>query len=377
MMKDKWTNRTSKQRWFYTIVILLFLASVLFVNNNHSFYEHPIAQVVETTLVETEEITDMNDNKDVTYTQNIVAKMKSGTHKGELLHLANTYSASGAYDQPYKIGTELFVAIQKDEERTSPLTGTVKDVKRDKYILIVAWVFIFTLLFIGKKQGFFSIIGLAINATLLSLALDVYVHNAGSNLLLIACISAVLFTIISLVLLNGMNEKTYAAIIATIIGTFLSLLIAYVVIWGTGEKGLHYEEMQFLTRPYQPIFMAGLFLGSLGGVMDIAITMASSLFGLYEKDNHITTKTLHVSGREIGKDIMGTMTNILFFVYISGSIPMLILYLSNGAPLSFTFNINLSLEIARALAGGIGIVLAIPISLYTSIFFINRKRVKG
>lgn len=71
---------------------------------------------------------------------------------------------------------------------------------------------------------------------------------------------------------------------------------------------------------------------------------------------------------------MGTMTNILFFAYISGSIPMLLLFLKNASLWGFTLSMNLSLELARALAGGIGIVLAIPIGLYISIFFVNRKR---
>lgn len=108
--------------------------------------------------------------------------------------------------------------------------------------------------------------------------------------------------------------------------------------------------------------------------MDVAITMFSSIFELYEKDNNIRDQALKTSGLDIGKDIMGTMTSILFFVYISGSLPMLILYLKNAAPLGFTLSLNLSLEIARALAGGIGIVLTIPIGLYTAIFFIRRKR---
>ncbi|HSH25985.1 MAG TPA: YibE/F family protein, partial [Massilibacterium sp.] len=46
-------------------------------------------------------------------------------------------------------------------------------------------------------------------------------------------------------------------------------------------------------------------------------------------------------------------------------------------PLGATLSMNLSLEIARALAGGIGVVLTIPISLYTSIFFVNRERAKS
>jgi uncharacterized membrane protein len=53
---------------------------------------------------------------------------------------------------------------------------------------------------------------------------------------------------------------------------------------------------------------------------------------------------------------------------------MIILYLKNNSALGFTLSMNLTLELARALAGGIGIVLTIPIGLYVSIFFINRKR---
>lgn len=364
------------QIFWYSIVLLIFISSVFFVFHNHSFYERPIAEVIEIELGDSTEMIDLHENKDHLYTQRIVAKIKNGDHKGQLIHLKNEYSRSGAYDQEYQIGNELFVSINTKKKENTDLIGTIMEVKRDKYVLLVAWVFIFTLLFVGKKQGLFSIISLAVNAVLLSYALDVYLNTSGASLLWICSISVILFTIISLLLVNGFNEKTYAAIVATLLGTFLSLFIIYLVMWLTAEKGLRYEEMQFITRPYKEVFMAGLFIGSLGAVMDVAITMSSSIFGLYEKDHNIPVKALKTSGMEIGKDIMGTMTNILFFAYISGSIPMLILYLKNNSPLIFTLSMNLSLEMARALAGGIGIVLTIPIGLYTTIFFVNRKRAR-
>ncbi len=373
IIKTIWNERSYKQTLSYIVLFLCFVASVIFVNHNHSFYHKPIVEVIETTLVDTTPINDI----DSLFTQQLIAKLKNGPEKGQLIHIMNEYSSSGAYDQAYQPGNELFVSIDPGKEENGALSGTILDVKRDKYMLMVAWVFIFTLLIVGKKRGLFSIISLAVNAALLSYALDVYVNHFGVSLLVICSISAILFTVISLVLINGLNEKTYAAIVATLLGTFISLFIAYIAIWATSENGLRYEEMQFLTRPYQEVFMAGLFLGSLGGVMDIAITMSSSIFGLYEKDHQISLKALQQSGLEIGKDIMGTMTNILFFVYISGSIPMIILYLNNGVPLSYTLPMNLSLELARALAGGIGIVLAIPISLYASIFFVTRKKAKS
>ena len=229
---------------------------------------------------------------------------------------------------------------------------------------------------VGKKQGFFATVSLAVNIILLSYALDIYIAT-GLNLLWICGITVVLFTVTSLLFVNGFNGKTYAAIIATLLGTFISLLITYLAMWITSEQGLFYEEMQFLTRPYKLVFLAGLFIGSLGAVMDVAISISSALYELYQKNNDISDQALKASGMDIGKDIMGTMTNILFFAYVSGSMPVLILYLKNSSPLGFTLSINLSLELARALAGGIGIVITIPIGLYTSIYFIHRKRVKS
>lgn len=365
-----------KNSILYSIIAVCFVGSMLFVQNNYSFYDRPIAEIIETTLEDSVQVVDMYNNHDQLFTQQIIAEIKNGQEKGQQIHITNEYSTSGAYDHAYRVGNELFVSIDEQTKESGDLTGSISDVKRDKYILMIMWVFIFVLLLIGKKQGFFSIVSLAVNALLLSFALDVYVNNSTISLLWICGITVILFTVTSLLLVNGFNEKAYAAIVATLLGTFISLLIAYLVIWITEGNGLRYEEMNFLTRPYKMVFMAGLFVGSLGAVMDVAITMSSSIFGLYEKDNHISTKALKKSGLEIGKDIMGTMTNILFFAYISGSIPALILYIKNHTSLSFALSMNLSLELARALAGGIGIVLAIPIGLYTSIFFVNRKRHK-
>lgn len=373
---NKLKKMSYKHIILFTIIGLCFAASMIFVHHNYSFYERPIAEVTKTTLEDTTKATDMHHNEDQLFTQHITAELKNGAKKGQLIHLTNDYSSSGAYDQEYQVGNDLFVSIDKKTDGNKGLTGAIKDVKRDKYILMIAWVFVFILLIVGKRQGLFSIISLAVNAALLSYALDVYVNNDESSLLWICGISVVLFTVISLLLVNGFNEKTYAAIVATLIGTFASLLITYLVMNLTSENGLRYEEMEFLTRPYQLVFMAGLFIGSLGAVMDVAITMSSSIFGLYENNNDISVKALKASGMDIGKDIMGTMTNILFFAYISGSIPMIVLYLKNDSPWAFTISMNLSLELARALAGGIGIVLAIPIGLYTSIFFVKRKRAK-
>lgn len=365
---------TYKKKLFYVITALCFIGSLIFVNHNASFYERPVAKVTKTTLEHQSDVQDMHKNKDRIFNQRITAKLENGSQKGQLIHLSNQYSSSGANDQKYSIGDEVFVSIDKGNTSNKDISGSIIDKKRDKQLLLIAWIFIFTLLIVGKKQGFFSIISLIFNAVLLSFALDLYRKHPNIGLIFICGICILIFTVISLLLVSGFHAKTYAAIAATLAGTFVSLLITYLVMTAAGEKGLRYEEMQYLTRPYHTVFMAGVFIGSLGAVMDVAITMTSSVFGLYEENKSISLQALKRSGMEIGKDIMGAMTNILFFAYISGSIPMMLLYLKNDSPIGFTLSMNISLEIARALAGGIGIVLTIPASLYASIFFIKRKK---
>ncbi|EDL66643.1 YibE/F family protein [Bacillus sp. SG-1] len=370
-------NLSFKQLLAFAFLAICCIGSIFFVFHNQEFYDRPIAEVVSSTIVQETEAEDMNGNKDALFVQEIAGEIKNGEFEGKKIRLTNEFSSSGAYDQKYQTGNELFVSFDKDSLETGEeLRGTIQDVKRDQYLMIIAWVFILLLLFVGKKQGLFSLFSLAINALILSYALDIYVSSGDVSLIVVCSAAVILFTGISLLLVNGFNEKTYAAVVATLIVTFATLLISYIVVEASAGKGLHYEEMQFLTRPYKVVFMAGILVGCLGAVMDVAITLSSSIFGLYEKNHTISIEALKKSGFDIGKDIMGTMTNILFFVYISGAIPMLILFFKNASPLGFTLSLNLSLEVARALTGGIGIVLTIPIGIYTSIFFINRKRAK-
>src|SRR5699024_677824 len=110
-------NMTYRQKLLYIIVAFCFIVSIAFVYNNYSFYDRPIAQVIETNMEDTSEVTDQHHNKDKLFMQHIVAEVKNGEKKGQLIHLTNEYSSSGAYDQPYQSGNELFISIDKSKEK--------------------------------------------------------------------------------------------------------------------------------------------------------------------------------------------------------------------------------------------------------------------
>lgn len=363
--------KSKKKRIYnYSILVLCILASVWIIQNNFSLYQQPIARIIEVELIDTQETIDSFENKDQLFQQHVVAEIKNGDQIGERILLENQYSSSGAIDHEYQVGDDVFVNISSEKEQ--PLEGNIDGPKRDGFILLAAWLFILTVLLVGGRSGFFSLISLVVNVLVLIVAMRG--DTKGPGLLLICSGLVVFFTVVSLLLVSGKNEKTYAAIFATLTGTFSTLLIAYAVITWTAGRGLRYEEMAFITRNPQRVFLASILVGSLGAVMDIAITITSSLYELDDKNKRIPLKDLKHSGREIGKDIMGTMANVLFFAYVSGSIPMILFYLKNGMAINYTLAMNLSLELTRALVGSIGFVLTIPISIYTVMYLIGKRR---
>ena len=107
--------------------------------------------------------------------------------------------------------------------------------------------------------------------------------------------------------------------------------------------------------------------------MDVAITMAAAISELVEKDKNISIKNLKKSSKQIGKDIMSTMTNVLFFTYLCGGLPIFVLAIRNGFSVYNYISTNFSLELTRFLVGSIGIVMTIPIATFTCIRMIRNS----
>ena len=166
------------------------------------------------------------------------------------------------------------------------------------------------------------------------------------------------------------------AIISSITGVSITLLISMIVIHITNYSGLRFENMELLTRPYEGIFISEIILGGLGAIMDISISISSSLNELLQKDPKITSKQLIKSGYNIGRDIMSTMINVLFFTYICAVIPNLCILFRNGINLGSLINSYITLEMTRALIGAIGITITIPVSIYITVFMYKRRITK-
>ena len=93
----------------------------------------------------------------------------------------------------------------------------------------------------------------------------------------------------------------------------------------------------------------------------------------FVQNNKISRKQLIKSGFNIGKDIMSTMINVLFFTYICTGMANLTIYFRNGINLHSLMDQYISLEMTRALTGAIGITVTIPIAIYITLFIFKRR----
>lgn len=353
---------------YYSILILISLIAIIFTYNNHYFYKEPIAQIneIKEKHISTEEVT--FGYKDKVYKQEIKATILNGKHKGKKIYLENEYHLGEAYTQKYNKKDEVFISI--NETKSKIVNAHIEGYKRDKYIVILVVSFILVITLIGQLKGFLSIISVILNIIIYNII--VYLNTKDISLPILSYIGTILFSSICLTLVSGKNKKTLSAIISSIIGVTTTMLISLIVIHITKYSGVRFENMELLTRPYEGIFLSEIILGGLGAIMDISISISSSLNELIEKDPKISKKQLIKSGFNIGRDIMSTMINVLFFTYICTCIPNITILFRNGIPLNTLINEYTSLEMTRALTGAIGITLTIPISIYTTVFFYKR-----
>ena len=184
-----------------------------------------------------------------------------------------------------------------------------------------------------------------------------------SNVLEMCSRLVILFAVITLVGLNGIHKKTWAALFTTLIVLVMIMGIFDVVIHHAED--LDYSTMEYLGSIENPdeIFHAEILISGLGAIMDVAVAIAASLF-----------LELFKSGREIGYDIMGTMINVLLFVFGCGLIPMCLIRMNNDVSLITIIKLHIPCELCRFLVESIGIVLAIPISILVTSVMIKVAR---
>lgn len=332
-------------------------------------------------IIEAGPVEDILDNDFDMKSQQVKAKVISGKYKGELFDIQNDLSNNDVYDIIVEKGDKVVVMIQETEDGA---LAFISDYSRGDYTLYLAILFIVLILIIGGSKGVKAIISLGL--TLVSI---VYILLPailkGVNPIPISILISIGVTVITIFLVGGINNKSISTIIGTISGIIIAGLISYFV--GTKVKltGLHAEEASMLmyipqgiTFNFRNLLFSGIILGALGAIMDVGMSISSSIDEIHKANKSLTQKELFKSGMNVGKDIMGTMTNTLILAYAGSSIPILLIFMAYETSITKIMNLDIiATEIVRSLSGSIGLVLTIPITALVASILIKKEKGKN
>jgi len=200
----------------------------------------------------------------------------------------------------------------------------------------------------------------------------------------VSSLSAALITVLTFGIVSGLNIKSFSAAFGTLCGVLSASVIAYVTGSLANLTGLSSDEATMLVYipqnihfDFMGLLFAGIIIGTLGAVMDVAMSISSAMYEMKFLNPDITPGKLVKSGFNIGRDIMGTMTNTLILAYTGSSIFLMLVFLAYKTPLIRIINMDvIATEIIRATAGSIGIILSIPATVFLSAFLLNKYRSK-
>jgi uncharacterized membrane protein len=241
-----------------------------------------------------------------------------------------------------------------------------------------------TLLFVGATlllmgwQGARSLLGMGISL-LVIIGFVVPQILDGRNPVAVAILGSVVMMGISLYLVYGWKPKTHVAVA----GLFLSLVLtgflaAWSVNW-TRLSGYGAEEAAFLQvagvqLDPRGLLLAGIIIGTLGALDDIAVGQSSSIFELSRANPSLHWQALFTRGMTIGRDHIAAMVNTLLLAYVGTALPFLLLFAVYSEPLTMTLNREIiAEEIVRTLVGSLGLLAGMPLtSLIAALVAQNR-----
>lgn len=326
-----------------------------------------ILEITEDTEIQQEFPSEVGEDYEITYYK-VSIKVFSGKHSGEVIEAQHVIDKRMVYNLYVDQGDEVLIYLEEDEQGNI-LNAYIAEIYRQKYLTYLLIFFLLMLVAVGGIKGLKTIVTLAITAVaVLKLLLPGLLAGYSPVLLTVAICAMV--TALTLFIISGVNRKTISAIIGTTGGVLVAGILA--LIFGSLAKltGLGEQETQMLMFipqktgfDFEGLLFAGIILGALGAVMDVGMSIASSMSEIEAVKPDIKTKDLIKAGMNVGRDVMGTMSNTLILAYAGASMPLLLLFMAHDIPVQEFLNWDMiSSEVVRALAGSIGLVLTIPLT---------------
>lgn len=299
--------------------------------------------------------------------QTLTARFLEGERKGETITFENDYIQLEEGDTFY---ANYLITIDGLE------LYSVREVDRRGGLMLIAFLFIATVLFFGGMQGLRSLISLA--GSLLAIVfilVPALVAGHPPIPISIAVASVVLFSAIFLT--HGFNRRSTIAFLGTTFAVVLTGLLAYFSVSVTALTGFSTDESVYLNLntngelDFVGLLLAGIIIGALGVLDDIAVTQVAVVRELLHAGPTLTRWDVYRRALRVGREHTSALINTLVLAYTGVALPLLLLFsFSESGILSILNSELFATEIVRTLVGSIGLVATIPITTLLAVWLL-------
>lgn len=377
-------KRKSRAVLEFVLIVILSIAFIT-IGNNYCAYETTgsdakaeSAKVIKITDIYTEDIDGM-ENTVIEFQ----GKMLTGELKGQTLEMKQEINEV-TLDKPKPVKDGDRVLVSNTNMMGNGETGNEwYYFQQDRLpgLICLGIIFLAMLLLIGKMKGLTTIISLGFTG---AAVFCVYIPAilSGKDIYVTTVVITVYIIFASLMLLNGINKKTWCAIVGNVGGILLTALLAVIVNASLKITGMIDESYVYLANAgstfiidLRAIVWSCIIIGSLGAIMDVSMSIASAMHELAFEMKDRSFGRMVRSGMNIGRDAIGTMTITLVLAYTGSSIGSLLLFMVNNRSFNILMNLEMVVvEVIQAIVGSMGILLAVPITVVFAAWVFNRDK---
>ena len=304
--------------------------------------------------------------------QRALIRLTTGEFAGQTQEL---YYMIGYFVGPKLAPGDAITVLQiRDEE-----TGALQEVTYFQYdrigaVLLVLGLFVLAVVVVGGKTGLKSLLGLAVTVVAL-IWIFCPLWMKGSAPVPLALGLCALVTVMSFVILGGTSKKIFCAILATLAGVGLAAgfgalaqrlcRITSFNLYDVNGEIADLVNLQSRNYPVRihGLLTAGILISSLGAVMDVAMSLSSAVAELKQVNPALGRRDLWRSGMNIGRDMVGTMTNTLILALVGSSLVTVIRLWAQGPTWRMLLTSGyFAVELISAVASSIGVILAVPLA---------------
>lgn len=362
------------------VSVLLILFSYMYIVGDGTIFKGELdgeiikARVIRVTDVQTQNVTGESEFVTVTFK----AQALNSDLRGKTLDVVQEIDKSYAFS-PRQVEENDKILVDSYTQNGQRVFYFGDFIRITPLLWLLA-IFCVLIVAFSKMQGLKTVISLGFTCLSVFCVLIPAILN-GHNIYLWSILVCVFITAMTLCIISGFNVKSLCAGVGCVCGVMCAGLITLIMDKFLNMTGLIEEESIYLVQLYpdnpinlKAIIFAMIIVGAVGAVMDVSMSISSSLYELRLKSPDIRPKELMKSGFTIGRDMMGTMANTLVLAYIGSSLTSVLLLIAYNARIEQVINRELIVsEILQALAGSMGMLLTLPLtSAICSVIYYNK-----